>query len=143
MLGGKTMASLEQKIAAEVLRERGKNLLKIADGEKTPKEMEAERLFFWILNRLDDEMEESDKAKKEYHLMIEEIITSNQKGNGQIIFSAGSMIVYHSKYVYGNDINDVMVRVKCTLNSIHGYSMYIVQNHSEQRKAIMSIELSV
>ena len=65
MLGGKTMASLEQKIAAEVLRERGKNLLKIADGEKTPKEMEAERLFFWILNRLDDEMEESDKAKKD------------------------------------------------------------------------------
>ena len=35
------MASLEQKIAAEVLRERGRKLLKVKEGEKTKKELEA------------------------------------------------------------------------------------------------------
>ena len=37
------MASLEQKIAAGVLRERGRKLLKVKEGEKTKKELEIMR----------------------------------------------------------------------------------------------------
>ena len=135
------MASLEQKIAAEVLRERGRKLLKVKEGEKTKKELEAERLFFWILNRLECKVEESDTPQRDYRLIIEEKFRCEE--NGKITFFDGSKAEYHSKYVYGSDINDVLIRVKCSLNSINGYSVCFTQPHNNQQKAIMVVELSV
>ena len=137
------MASLEQKIAAEVLRERGKKLLKVEEVEKNKKQLEAERLYFWILNRMEWEMEKSDIPKRDIRLAIEE----KQPGgkNGEMIFSYNGNTgeEYRTKYVFGKDINDVLIRVKCTIGSIHGYSAYVIQPHNNTQRASMMVMLAL
>ena len=136
------MASFEQKIAAEVVRERGKRLLKINESQKTIKELEAERLYFWILRRLAHEIEEADTAQRSLKLVVEEVYPF-EKNETILITAHGDMSTYHSRYVYGKDFNDVLTRVKCSISSMDGYSSYVLQPHNDHQKAtmIVSIEL--
>ena len=135
------MASFEQKILAEVVRERGKQLWKMDESKKTLKELEAERLYFWILNRIAHEIEETYPARDSFKLVIEEKIPLNQES--ETVLCHGTMAEYHSRYVYGKDINDVLTRVKCSISSMDGYSSYVLQPHNDNQKAnmIVSIEL--
>lgn len=133
------MASFEQKIAAEVIRERGKQRLKLQEGEKTKKELEAERLFFWILSRIAAEIEKSGSNQRSYKLTIEEKYPFLQ---GKTILTYGQE-EYHSQYTFGNDFNDVLVRMKCTMNARDGYNVYVLQPHNENQKAIIIVSLEL
>ena len=133
------MASFEQKIAAGVIRERGKQRLKIQEGEKTKKELEAERLFFWILSRIAGEIEKSSPKQRSYKLTIEEKYPFLQ---GKTILTYGQE-EYHSQYVFGNDFNDVLIRVKCTISSMEGYHSYVLQPHNANQKAIIIVSIEL
>ena len=134
------MASFEQKIAAEVVLERGRKLQEKQE-EKHPKKLEAERLYFWILSRIAYEIEEAYTPQKSYKLTIEEKNAVNEKF--ATVLCHENMTEYHLRYVQLKDLNDVLVRVKCILNSMNGYNAYILQMHSEKKKAIMIVSIEL
>ena len=134
------MASFEQKIVAEVVRERGRKLLK-RDDDRSKKELEAERLYFWIISRFAYEMEETYPAKKSFKMTIEEKVPVSQ--NGEIHLRHGLVAEYHSQYIFGNEFNDVLTRVKCTLNSMDGYHAYVLQPHGNKQQAILIVSMEL
>ena len=135
------MASFEQKIAAELVRERGKKLLKADKSGKTPKELEAERLYFWILSRIAHEIETSMLMKKSFKLTITEKYLLAEKN--EIILCDDKMAEYHFMHVFGDDINDVLIRVKCSLSSMDGYNSYVMQPHNDKQKAILIVTVEL
>ena len=135
------MANLEEKLAAEILLERARKLLKGADAGKTKKDLETERLFYWILNVMARMMEEASTPQRDYRLCIEERKTYGI--NGEIFLFGDTGDEYRFKYVYGKDVNDVITRVECMLNSIYGYSVEFIQQHSRKQKALIRVAMSI
>ena len=109
------MADKEYLLAANNLRERARE--RLGEGEKGPKENEINRLFYWIINCLENEMNNNYPAQRHVGMIVEEV--------GRLVYYYGSprmvLKVNDSKYIseYVNSRKEflqVIEEVKC----IHG-----------------------
>lgn len=111
----------EKVLAAQILRSR---LSINQEKTKTPKELEIDRLFFWILGRIHYEIGKSDS---EYYRVIIKVIGSSRDDETIILQHVDetkddlNMEKYFSKYVKGREFYDIMLEVAEIFNELDNY----------------------
>lgn len=98
-------------IVAKGLAERNRNRL---NTELSPKEKERNRLFFWLMSRLEWSIEQCWPAKKSHNVIVKEI----SKSPNYVSLSHGRVSEYLSQYVARDEFLSVMQDVTDIFNEI-------------------------
>lgn len=107
------MVEVRYLLAVEILARRNKNRL---DTNRSPKEQETDKLFSWIMSRLEWSVENCCPAK-EYHSVT---VSVGFGACGHALLKHGEVAKYLSEYAYseGEKFYDVMEDVANIFNEI-------------------------
>lgn len=106
------MVNEKYLLIAENLAERNMNRL---DKERSPKEQEIDRLFYWIMSRLEWYVESCSPAQR-FHAVTIKI--SYLYDDGEVLLEHGRVSDYLSEYVKGVEFYSVMNEVANIFNEI-------------------------
>ncbi len=108
-----------RKRAARILAQRLKNRTHPPQGPKAAKELEKERLFFWILRNLESEV---DIGYLVHPNRVREI---KIRGKAHTSFGGGCLYIgssqYYSKYVEGEVFSKIVDEIVKEFNNLEGY----------------------
>ena len=129
------MVDEDYLLVAKVLTDRNKNRLK---KERSPKEMETDDLFFWIMSRLEWSIEGCLPAKVSHSVTVDEPFSAS---SSSVILEHGRMADYISQYVSREEFYSVMQEVVNIFNELGkneeiGYDFHAVCLIREGRSSL-------
>ena len=108
-----------RKRAARILAQRLKNRTQPPQGPKAAKELEKERLFFWILSNFESEVDVGYLVRPNIFRKIK------IKGKAHTSFGGGCLYIgssqYYSKYVEGEIFSKIVDEIVKEFNNLEGY----------------------
>lgn len=108
-----------RKKAARILVERLKNRMEPPQGPKAPKELEKERLFFWLLRNLELEVDIGYFARPNKVREIKIHGAPNSSFGGSWLYMVNSQ--YYSKYVEGEVFLKVVDEIVKEFDHLENY----------------------
>ena len=105
--------------AARILVERLKNRINPPQDSRIPKELEKERLFFWILGNLELEVDEGYLAKPNRVRDVKVHGAPNSSFGGVWLYTINSE--YYSKYLEGEDFLKIVDEIVKEYDHLENY----------------------
>lgn len=136
------MVNEKYLLIAKNLAERNKNLL---DTNRSPKEKEIDRLFCWIMSRLEWSVQGCSTTQTSHSVKVK---THYWYEDGSVLLEQGRVSEYLSEYIDGEEFYDIMKAVADIFNEIgksdeNGYHFYAIccipENKTETAELIVQM----